>query len=83
MAYVLMFLPPVAAIIILIVAIKKGFNKEAFFVSAGITMVINMFALNKLTIYGLLCTLTIPLSAIYVIICLFLSLREHRDIGKK
>lgn len=78
MSYILLFLPPVVAVAVLLVAIKNGFNKQAFMVSAGITMVINMFALSRLTLYGLLCTLTIPLAAIYVLLCLWLSIRERR-----
>lgn len=78
MSYILFFLPPVVAVAVLLVAIKNGFNKQAFMVSAGITMVINMFAMHKLTWYGLLCTLTIPLAAIYVLICLWLSVKERR-----
>ena len=65
MSYIVFFLPPVVAVIVLLVAIKNGFNKQAFMVSAGITMVINMFAMHKLTWYGLLCTLTVPLAAAY------------------
>lgn len=80
MAYgVLLLLPPAAAVIILIVAIKKGFNKQAFFVSAGVTMLINMFTMHDATWYGFLCTLTIPLAGIYVMICLGLSIKERRD----
>ncbi|SCJ82569.1 Uncharacterised protein [uncultured Eubacterium sp.] len=79
MSYIIFFLPPVAAMIVLLIAIKNGFNKQAFVVSAGITMVINMFAIHKLTWYGLICTLTVPLAAIYVLICLWLSIRERRS----
>ncbi len=74
-----MFLPPFLAIAVLVTAIINGFNKQAFFVAAGITMVINMFAMHYLTLYGFLCTLTIPLAGIYVAICLVLSIRERRD----
>lgn len=72
------FLAPVAAIIVLLVALKKGFNKSAFIVSAGITMVINMLLMEKLSIYGFICCLTIPLAVIYVLICLALSIMERR-----
>lgn len=78
MSYILLFLPPAAAVIVLLAAMKSGFNKQAFMVSAGITMVFNMFMLHKLTLYGLLCTLTVPLAAIYVLLCLWLSIRERR-----
>lgn len=79
MKYYLMLLLPIIAIIILIVAIRKGFSKQAFFVAAGITMVINMFAIHYVTWYGLLCTITIPFAAIYVLICLFISIKTHRN----
>lgn len=79
MTYFLIFLPPVAAVAVLLVALKKGFNKQAFVVAAGIAMVIAMFAMHKLTLYGLICVLTIPLAVIYVAICLVLSLLERRE----
>lgn len=79
MSYIIFFLPPAVAVIVLLIAIKNGFNKQAFMVAAGITMVINMFAIQRLTLYGLLCTLTVPLAAIYVLICLWLSIRERRE----
>jgi len=79
MGYVLFFLPPALALIAFIAAIKRGFNKAAFFVSAGITMIINMFAIHSLTWYGLICTLTIPFAGIYIVICLVLSIQEHRS----
>lgn len=83
MAYgAILLVPPLAAIIVLIVAIKNGFNKQAFFVSAGITMLINMFTMHNATWYGFLCTLTIPLAGIYVLICLALSIKERRG-GKE
>lgn len=82
MQYLLLFLPPAAAVAVLVIALRKGFNKQAFFVSAGITMVINMFAVHRLTIYGLICTLTLPLAGIYVAICLVLSVLERRS-GKE
>ena len=79
MGYLLFFLPPALVLIVFIAAMKHGFNKAAFFVSVGITMIINMFAIHHLTWYGLLCTLTIPLAGIYVVICLVLSIQEHRS----
>lgn len=79
MSYIVFFLPPLVAVIVLLVAMKNGFNKQAFMVSAGITMVINMFGLYKLTWYGLICTVTVPLAAVYVLICLWLSIKERRS----
>lgn len=79
MSYILFLLPPVVSIIVLIIAIKKGFNKSALYISIGITMLINMFAMHHLTLYGFLCTLTIPLTVIYLIICFFLSISERRE----
>ena len=75
---ILLLIPPAVAIAVLVIAIKKGFNKQAFMVSAGITMVINMFTIHNATWYGLMCTLTVPLAGIYVLICLFLSVMERR-----
>lgn len=75
---ILLLIPPAAAIIVLVIAIKSGFNKQVFMVSAGITMVINMFTIHTATWYSLICTLTIPLAAIYVVLALILSLIERR-----
>lgn len=77
-----LFLLPLLALIVLLIAIKNGFNKSAFIVSLGATMVINMFALHHLTWYGFLCTLTVPLAGLYVVICLALSIQERRGGGK-
>ena len=38
-----MFLPTVASLIILIYALKKGFDRTAFYISAAVAMVIAMF----------------------------------------
>ena len=77
-SYFLLFLPPFLAIAVLVAALKNGFHKGAFFVSAGVTMVIAMFLMDKVSLYGLLCIITIPLATIYVVICLVLSLLERR-----
>ncbi|TDP48637.1 hypothetical protein [Aminicella lysinilytica] len=79
MIYILMIIPPLAAIAALVAAVKKGFNKEAMIVAAVITMAINMFAIHKVTMYGLLCTVTIPLALAYVLICLALSIKENKE----
>ncbi len=83
MAYLVFWLlPPIVAITVLVVAIKKGFNKQAFVVSAGVTMLISMFTMHNATWYGFICTLTIPLAGIYVAICLGLSIKERRGGGE-
>ncbi len=73
------FLAPVAAVIVLLIALKKGFNRQAFIVSAGITMVINMLLMERLSMYGFIFFLTVPLAVIYVVICLVLSLVEKKS----
>lgn len=73
------FLAPVAAVIVLLIALKKGFNRQAFIVSAGITMVINMLLMERLSMYGFIFFLTVPLAVIYVVICLVLSLVENKS----
>ena len=74
-----MFLPIVASLIILIYALKKGFDRTAFYISAAVAMVIAMFMMkHNATWYGLLLALTVPLAVSYLIICLFLSWQEDR-----
>lgn len=73
------FLAPVAAVIVLLIALKKGFNRQAFIVSAGITMVINMLLMERLSMYGFIFFLTVPLAVIYVVICLVLCLVEKKS----
>ncbi len=79
-----MLLPIAASIIILLYALKKGFDKTAFFLSAAIAMVIAMFMMkHNATWYGILLALTVPLAVSYLIICLFLSLQEDRAMKRK
>ena len=69
-----MFLPIVASVVILLYALKKGFDKTAFFISAAIAMVVAMFMMkHNATWYGLMLALTVPLAVSYLIIWLFLS----------
>lgn len=79
MQYIILATPIIVALAALAFAMKQGFNKQAFFVAAGITMIINMFTIHHVTLFGFLCTLIIPLAAIYIGICLFLSIRERRE----
>ena len=74
-----MLLPIVASLIILIYALKKGFDRTAFYISAATAMVIAMFMMkHNATWYGLLLALTVPLAVSYLVICLFLSWQEDR-----
>jgi hypothetical protein len=75
--YLTMMLLPVVSVLVVIIAIKKDFQKPVFFVSVGVTMVIDMFLMKylSLTMYGFICILTVPLAVIYVLICLFLSIK--------
>ena len=58
-----MFLPIVASLIILIYALKKGFDRTAFYISAAVAMVIAMFMMkHNATWYGLMLALTVPLA---------------------
>ena len=43
-----MFLPIIGSLIIFLYALKKGFDKTAFFISASIAMVVAMFMMKKL-----------------------------------
>ena len=79
-----MFLPIVASLIILIYALKKGFDRTAFYISAAVAMVIAMFMMkHNATGYGLMLALTVPLAVSYLGICLFLSWQEDRQRKRK
>ena len=79
-----MFLPIVASLIILIYALKKGFDRTAFYISAAVVSVIAMFMMkHNATCYGLMLALSVPLSVSYLSICLFLSLQEDRQRKRK
>ena len=79
-----MFLPIVASLIILIYALKKGFDRTAFYISAAVAMVIAMFMMkHDATWYGLMLALTVPLAVSYLSICLFLSWQEDRQRKRK
>ena len=74
-----MFLPIVASVVILLYALKKGFD-----ISAAIAMVVAMFMMkHNATWYGLMLALTVPLAVSYLIICLFLSWQEDRAMKRK
>ena len=58
-----MFLPIVASLIILIYALKKGFDRTAFYISAAVAMVIAMFMMKHSAPWdGLMVALTVPLA---------------------
>lgn len=79
-----MFLPIVASLIILIYALKKGFDRTAFYISAAVAMVIAMFMMkHNATWHGLMLALTVPLAVSYLSICLFLSWQEDRQRKRK
>ena len=79
-----MFLPIVASVVIVLYALKKGFDKTAYFISAAIAMVVAMFMMkHNATWYGLMLALTVPLAVSYLIICLFLSWQEDRAMKRK
>ena len=79
MNYFIMALPPVAAIIIFLIALKNGIHKQALIVTVGITMVVTMFTMKYLSWYGVICIGAGALALIYVVICLVLSIVERRD----
>lgn len=79
-----MLLPIIGSVIILLFALIKGFDKTALALSASIAMVIAMFMLkNDASWYGIMMALTVPLAFSYLVICLFLSLREDREMKAK
>ena len=78
-----MFLPIIGSLIIFLYAIKKGFDKTAFFISASIAMVVAMFMMkNDATWYGIMLALTVPLAVSYLVICLILSIKEDRTMKR-
>ena len=68
----------------LIDALKKGFDRTAFYISAAVAIVIAMFMMkHNATWYGLMLALTVPLAVSYLSICLFLSWQEDRQRKRK
>ncbi len=80
MGLVFMFAPIVVSVGVLIYALKKGFHKNALYLSAAVSMVAAMFIMKYSgTWYGFFCALTVPMAVTYVLICFFLSLKEDRE----
>lgn len=78
-----MLLPIIAAVIILVFALIRGFDKTALALSLSIAMVIAMFIMKyNGTWYSIIFALTVPLAVSYLIICMFLSMREDKAIAK-
>ncbi len=72
--------PIIASVAVLVYALRHGFNKTALYASAGLAMVITMFAMKYSgTWYSFLMGLTVPFAVAYVLICLYLSVKEDRD----
>ena len=70
--------PIIISVIVLIYALRKSFNKRALIVSAAMTMITEMMMMkNNDTWYVFLFSLTVPMAASYVIICLVLSVLER------
>lgn len=81
MVLMIMLSPIIISVIVLIYALVKGFNKTALIISAAVAMVAEMFIMKYCSDswYAFFFALTVPLAVTYVLICLFLSIREHRD----
>lgn len=76
----IMLSPILVSVGVLIYALIKGFNKTAFIVSAAFTMVVEMLVMKYYNSwYAMIFSLTVPLAACYVCICLFISISQHKQ----
>ncbi|MCI8609419.1 MAG: hypothetical protein HFE73_07225 [Firmicutes bacterium] len=80
----IMLSPIIVSVIVLIYALVKGFNKTALVIAASVAMVAEMFIMKYYSNswYAFLFALTVPLAVTYVLLCLFLSIREHKEDGR-
>lgn len=80
----IMLAPIIVSVGVLIYALRKGFNKTALIVSAAVAMVSEMFIMKyNDSWYAFLFALTVPLAVSYVVICMYLSVREDRGMKDK
>ncbi len=74
---IFMLLPIIVSIIIIIYSLKKGFDKNALYISLSIAMVCAMFILKYHNSWiAFFTALTVPFAFIYVLLCLLLSIKE-------
>ena len=72
--------PVIVSVGVLIYALRKGFNKTALIISAAVAMVSEMFIMKyNDSWYAFLFALTVPLAVTYVVICMYLSVKEDRE----
>ena len=72
--------PIIVSVCVLIYALRKGFNTTALIVSASVAMVSEMFIMKyNDSWYAFLFALTVPLAVTYVVICMYLSVKEDRS----
>ena len=77
--------PIVLSVVTLIFCLIKGFNKVAFFTSAAVSMVIEMFVVKYVSNswYMFLFSLFVPMAVLYTGFSLYMSLKEGKTSGKK
>ncbi|MGN0712350.1 MAG: hypothetical protein ACI4LJ_01115 [Anaerovoracaceae bacterium] len=77
----IMLAPIIVSVGVLIYALRRGFNKTALIVSASVAMVSEMFIMKyNDSWYTFLFALTVPLAVSYVVICMYLSVKEDRGM---
>lgn len=78
MMYCLLSIPPLVAMIAFMISLKYSKNKSAMIVAAAFTMVISMFALEKLSTFGAFSFIAIAFVLSYFVISLFAYLKEEK-----
>ncbi len=75
-----MFLPIIISIVIILYSLKKGFDKNALYISLSVAMLCAMFILKYHNSWiAFLTALTVPFAFVYVLLCLILSLKEDYE----
>ena len=77
--------PIVLSVVALIFCLIKGFNKVAFFTSAAVPMVIEMFVVKYVSNswYMFLFSLFVPMAVLYTGFSLYMSLKEGKTSPPK
>lgn len=84
MMLIVMLAPIIVSVAVLIYALVKGFNKTALIISAAVAMVAEMLIMkHNDSWFAFFFALTVPLAVSYVVICLYLSVKEDRERSRE
>ena len=72
--------PIVISVIALIICLIRGFNKVAFFTSAAVAMLVEMFVMKYVSNswYMFLFSLFVPMAVLYTCFSLYVSLKDDK-----